>query len=156
MINLESILHITCATGSLMVAGTLFAFSNFVMAALGEIPAPAGIKAMQAVNRTVLNLLAAALFFGPALLMCIDLANTLGRGEGFTPSVLLGSFLYFVGVIGVTGMKNVPWNEKLAAGSAESAETQSLWSAYLKRWTRWNHVRCIAAMVAGCLFMIAL
>ena len=43
------------ALGSALVAGIFFAFSTFVMKALGRLQPEQGIAAMQAINVTVLN-----------------------------------------------------------------------------------------------------
>ncbi len=44
-----------CALGSALVAGVFFAFSTFVMKALGRLQPEQGIAAMQSINVTVLN-----------------------------------------------------------------------------------------------------
>jgi uncharacterized membrane protein len=41
--------------GAALVAGIFFAFSTFVMTALGRLPPEQGIAAMQSINVTVLN-----------------------------------------------------------------------------------------------------
>ena len=53
------------------VSGVFFAFSNFVMAALGRIPAAEGMRAMQEINVTVINPLFMGALFGTALLSVI-------------------------------------------------------------------------------------
>ncbi|HEX4572527.1 MAG TPA: hypothetical protein VH184_18985, partial [Dongiaceae bacterium] len=52
------------ALGSGLMAGLFFAFSAFVMAALGRIVPAAGIAAMQSINVTILNPLFFSVFFG--------------------------------------------------------------------------------------------
>ena len=54
-----------------LMAGLFFAFSTFVMQALGKRPAPTGIAAMQSINATILNPIFFALFFGTAVLSLI-------------------------------------------------------------------------------------
>jgi uncharacterized membrane protein len=51
---------------------------------------------------------------------------------------------------------NVPLNNQLAAVSAQSSEALPVWSGYLSRWTRWNHVRTVASAIASGLFIAAL
>ncbi|MDP1910032.1 MAG: hypothetical protein Q8K85_17170, partial [Hyphomicrobium sp.] len=48
-------LTIAAALGSGIVAGIFFAFSTFIMQALGRVAPAAGIAAMQAINITVIN-----------------------------------------------------------------------------------------------------
>jgi uncharacterized membrane protein len=54
--------------GSAIIAGVFFAFSNFVMPALGRLPAVEGIVSMQAINVVVINPLFMAVFAGTAVL----------------------------------------------------------------------------------------
>ena len=49
------ILTLAAVLGSGLVAGIFFAFSTFVMRALGQLPENQGIAAMKAINVTVLN-----------------------------------------------------------------------------------------------------
>ncbi|WP_246131827.1 hypothetical protein [Pistricoccus aurantiacus] len=49
------ILLIAATLGSGLIAGLFCVFSNFMMRALARIPTPAGIAAMQAINRAILN-----------------------------------------------------------------------------------------------------
>jgi uncharacterized membrane protein len=51
---------------------------------------------------------------------------------------------------------NVLRNNALAASEATSTEGTALWAGYLIAWTKWNHVRTIAALMAAASFTIAL
>ena len=70
--------------------------------------------------------------------------------------MIAGGLLYFFGTFVVTMLFKVPRNNALAAVSATSAEGAALWADYLVVWTKWNHVRAIAALAAGASFTIAL
>src|SRR5947199_3675360 len=61
------LLTFVAALGSGLVAGIFFAFSNFVMKALGCVPPAQGIAAMQSINVVVLNRWFFAVFFGSAV-----------------------------------------------------------------------------------------
>ena len=60
-------LILLCALGSGVVAGIFFAFSTFVMKALGRLAPEQGISAMQAINVTVINPWFFGAFFGTAV-----------------------------------------------------------------------------------------
>lgn len=151
-----------CATfaavvGSGLVAGIFYAFSSFVMGALGRVPAAHGIEAMQAINVVVINRSFMLAFFGTAFLCCALLVAAYLRWNDATGKLLLlGSLLYLVGTIGVTMAFNVPLNNALAAVRPETAEAASLWAYYLERWTMWNTVRTVAPTAAMILFVAAL
>jgi uncharacterized membrane protein len=53
----------------------------------------------------------------------------------------------------VTMVFNVPLNDSLAAAGADG---DAIWADYLKTWTIWNHVRCLASLAAGALFVSVL
>ena len=78
-----------------LVAGIFFAFSTFVMSALGRLPAKEGIAAMQAINITVLNPWFFAAFFGTAAL-CLVLAVLAftGWNRATAPYLFAGSLFH--------------------------------------------------------------
>ncbi len=101
------------AVGSGLVAGIFYAFSSFVMGALGRVPPAHGIEAMQAINVVVINRSFMLAFFGTAILCCALLvAAYLRWNEGSGKLLLLGSLFYLVGTIGVTMAFNVPLNTR--------------------------------------------
>ena len=67
-----------------------------------------------------------------------------------------GAICYFVGTFLVTIFANVPLNNKLAVVSATDAAASDVWNLYLQRWTMWNTVRTVAAMMAALLFCLGL
>jgi uncharacterized membrane protein len=151
------VLIFAAAIGSGLVAGIFFAFSSFVMAALGRLPSDHGIAAMNAINVTVINPLFFLAFFGTAALC---LAASAGSALRWTTSsstlVLLASVIYLVGCIGVTMLRNVPLNNALAAVPLGTPEAAALWTRYLSEWTFWNTVRTVAPVVSAVLFTVAL
>jgi len=150
-------LTLISALGCGLVAGIFFAFSSFVMGALGRIPPAAGIAAMQAVNVAVINPWFMSIFFGTAS-TCVVLAVAALVLWAQTAAfwLLAGSILYVAGSILVTVLCNVPLNNALAQAQPDTAEGASLWSRYLTRWTQWNHVRTVASLAAAAAQTIAL
>ena len=77
--------------------------------------------------------------------------------EGNSPAlVIAGAVSYLAGVVGVTGARNVPMNDRLAAIGAADAGAAALWDEYLTRWTAWNHVRTVASLAAAVALTVAL
>ncbi|MFN0192555.1 MAG: DUF1772 domain-containing protein [Aestuariivirga sp.] len=145
---------LAAALGAALIAGTFFAFSSFIMAALTRLPAPQGITAMQQINITVINPVFMGVFLGTAAL-CAAVAvwslMTFGS-EGAKPR-LAGALLYLVGAFLLTLFANVPLNNALAAADPASGTGAELWQRYLRDWTMWNHVRGMASLAAcGLLF----
>ncbi len=145
------------AIGCGLVAGIFYAFSSFVMGALGRLPSDHGIAAMQSINVVVINRSFFLAFFGTAALCAALLVGawfwwSMPAGK----LLLLASVIYLVGTIGVTIFCNVPLNNALAAVQPATAEAATLWSLYLDRWTMWNTVRTVAPTVSMALFIAAL
>jgi uncharacterized membrane protein len=144
------------AIGAALVSGIFYAFSTFVMRALGRLAPREGIAAMQSINVVVINPMFLLAFFGTGALCVATIAASLlsETGVSLAPA-LTGGILYIVGCIGITMVANVPLNERLADVSPDDAEAESLWDLYLARWTLWNHVRTAASLAAAALLVIA-
>jgi uncharacterized membrane protein len=151
------VLTLLAALGCAIVAGVFFAFSAFVMKALGSLPAKQGIAAMQAINVAAVTFAFMAALFGTAA-ACGTLAvwALFAWDERFAPYLLVGSALYLIGTILLTIAYHVPRNEALARVEPHSVEAESHWRRYLSGWTAWNHLRAAAALAAAATLTIAL
>lgn len=150
-------LTLLSAIGCGLVAGIFFAFSAFVMRALGNLPPAQGIAAMQSMNVVVINPWFMTAFFGTAAACVFVIIRALLQWhEPGATYLLAGSLLYLVGTVLVTMVFNVPRNNALAAVESASTEGARLWADYLNTWTAWNHVRTIAALAAAASLTIAL
>lgn len=152
--TLEIFLLITAILGSALIAGVFYAFSTFVMGALKRLPPEQGIAAMQSINLVVINAWFLGIFFGTAV-VCLGVLALLLQGP-VSIAALSGAVIYLIGCILVTMFFNVPLNDALAEVTADSAESQAVWSHYLTKWVLWNHVRTFASLVASGLFIAAL
>jgi uncharacterized membrane protein len=145
------------ALGSGLVAGIFFAFSTFVMGALGRLPAEQGIAAMQSINVVVLNPLFLGVFLGTAALcLLIAVIAFFARQEPAAIYLFAGCALYLIGALLVTMAGNVPLNDALAGLDPASAVAADQWRDYLRTWTMWNHVRTVGALLAAAAFTLAL
>lgn len=148
-------LTFAAAIGSGVVGGIFYAFSTFVMAALGSLPSAQGAGAMRAINVTVINPVFMLAFMGTTILCLVLAGGSMiwwGRIGGML--ILAASLTYLIGCFGVTMLFNVPLNNQLAA--VAPAQEAALWSRYLDVWTAWNHVRTLASMLSAILFTAAL
>ena len=84
--------------GSALVAGIFYAFSSFVLPALGRLPSDRGIVAMQSINITAVRPAFMSVLFGTALL-CVVLIVCAVRAwsSGYSAALLVGSLLYLAG-----------------------------------------------------------
>ncbi|MGQ0542534.1 MAG: anthrone oxygenase family protein [Blastocatellia bacterium] len=157
MNKLILVLTIVTALGSGLIAGAFFAFSNFVMKALGRIPSAEGMHAMQSINVVVINPVFLGVFMGSAVLCVVMVIFSVFRWQDAGSAYLLvGAVLYFAGTFLVTLFVNVPLNNALAVSDPASSVGQDMWANYLANWTFWNHVRTVAALASTASLIAAL
>ncbi len=157
MNQLIPIVGTTALLGSALIGGGCFAFSSFVMKALARVPSSEGIAAMQSINVVVINRSFLGAFMGTAVISLGVVGLVLARWSHPSAMFFLGGAVcYVVGTFLVTMFGNVPLNEQLAAVSATDPAAHEVWGHYLNRWTMWNHVRTVAAMVAALLYTVGL
>ncbi|MEQ8248992.1 MAG: DUF1772 domain-containing protein [Alphaproteobacteria bacterium] len=139
------------ATG--LVAGVFLTFSDFMMRSLAEIPSAHGASAMAAVNRRVYGSLFLGLFLGMAVIAALLVPYAaFGLSGAAAAWIAVGGVLYLAGTFAVTVAVNVPMNKKLDR-LAGSPDGDAYWRRYAVRWTRWNHVRTVAASGASICLM---
>lgn len=148
------------AVGCGLMAGVYFAFSTFIMTALGRLgrlDQAAGIAAMNAINIDIVRSLFMPLFLGTTVAgAALVVMGVLRLSEPGAVSMIAGGGLYVVGMFVVTMVFNVPLNDALAGAEPSAPEAGAVWAAYLKDWVFWNHVRTVASVVASALFVVAL
>jgi uncharacterized membrane protein len=140
------------AIGSGVVGGILYAFSSFVMKALGRLPTEQGAAAMNHINVTVITPSFMMAFMGTAFVSAVLVVASYFWWDQWSGKLMLvASLIYLVGNIGVTMACNVPLNNQLAAVS--SHKQVELWLHYQNIWTMWNHVRTVASIISAIVFM---
>lgn len=145
------------AIGSGLVAGLFFAFSAFIMSALGRIETPSGIAAMNSINAVILRSLFMPLFLGSSLAAFVVAVIALFQWhQPGSAAAFAGGAIYVAGMFICTMVFNVPLNNTLAAVDPASTNGANVWSGYLRDWVRWNHVRTIASTGAMILFVYAI
>ena len=148
-----AVLAMACAC----MGGVFFAFSTFVMRALGALPAAAGIGAMQSINVYAVTPVFMSALFGTAAACLAVAAYAALAGMGpVTMPIVAGSAIYLIGTIVVTIACNVPLNNALATVTARSDGAEEFWATYLRQWVAWNHVRTVSGIAASAWFGYAL
>jgi uncharacterized membrane protein len=145
------------AVASGLVGGVFFAFSNFVMGALGRLRPSEGAAAMQSINITVINPLFMTALFGTGLASLVLIGfGFADLDEPYAGWLIAAGVIYVLGEVALTMGYHVPRNNALAAVDPESEEGARVWETYLVEWTRGNHVRTVAALAACALLTVAL
>jgi uncharacterized membrane protein len=151
------VVTILAALGAGLLAGNFFAFSVYLMKALGRLSAERGIVAMQAITTAIKSPVFLVVFFGTAALCAVlsgaALLHWSKPGSGY---LLAGSLLYLSGTFPVTMMRNVPLNNALMAATPDAKDARDFWKRYQASWGMWNHVRAVTALLACACFVLAL
>lgn len=140
-----------------IMTGVYFAFSVFVMQSLDAVERPIGMIAMQSINRIIQKSLFLPVFFTSSL-ACLILAilGVIAWGDPGAWQMAIGGGLYFVGMLVVTIVGNVPLNNALEATDANGGEAEAMWRRYMHRWLPWNHVRTMSCLVSLGLLIAAI
>lgn len=145
------------ALGSALIAGAFFAFSAYLMPALARLAPAAGIAAMQSILMKIKSAPFLLVFFGMALLAALlGIAAPFRWSEPDALYLLAGSLLYLNGPLGVTLLRNMPLNNRIAGVRADSETGAKVWKEYLPAWSAWNLVRVATALAAAACFIMAL
>ena len=144
------------ALGAGINGGVFFAFSTFVMRALGRVPAPNGISTMQAINREAPSPLFMSLLFGTAVVgVAAGAAALADPDEPWAPLVLAGTGLYLVCPI-ATMAYHMPRNLALDSVDPDSPASRETWARWRRIWTNANHVRTVACFASAITWVLAL
>lgn len=140
-------LVVAAIAGAGIVTGLLFAFSNFIMRALAELPPEYGMLAMQQINKKIINPLFMLFFMGtPLLCLVIAIHSLFNLDSPHSVLLLTGCTGYLIGPFGITARCNVPLNNKLA--EVNPTDGSEDWSGYQVTWQRWNHIRTYVGLIS--------
>jgi uncharacterized membrane protein len=139
-----------------VAGGVFFAFSTYVMPALDRVAPAQAVAAMQAIN-----VAAVAPFTtvqgAPAVLSVALIVDALLHWRGTASALIVtAGVVYLGGLIALTGGYHVPRNNALDRVDAAGPEAAAAWRRHAGPWTRGNHVRALAGMLAAGLFIAAL
>jgi uncharacterized membrane protein len=153
--RLFTVLAFVAAMGCGIVGGIFYAFSSFVMRALGRLPPDHGAAAMKSINMAVINPVFMIAFMGTALVSLVLAGLSLPLLDTHPGRLALGGSVFYVaGCFGVTMAFNVPLNNALARAAPD--QEPAVWDRYLRVWTAWNTVRTAASTLASALLVAAL
>ena len=100
--SILGLVMVLAITGCGLMAGLFFVFSVSVMKALAQMSPHEGMKAMQLINRTILNRVFLSTFFGTALMCASATAVSAIQCQPGYVWAIAGAVLYLVGGFLVT------------------------------------------------------
>lgn len=145
---------VTGSVATAAVAGVFFAFSTFVVDGLDNSGRPHAAVAMRSINASAVRAPFMTLLFGTAGLtgaIAVHELRSFGPGLATTAAAI-----YWVSVVGVTVVANVPLNERLRTADGTTLASGAAWDRFARPWLRWNHLRAGGALAASiCLAAVA-
>lgn len=158
--NLElssiSLVFVTFLTG--LLAGTFFTWNNAVTSGIGRLPDIAYLQAFQAMNRTILNPSFYLVFLGPVLFSLIAAFQHKGNSPLIFKLLITAAIIYFVGVLLVTMLGNVPLNEllnKTPLSEISLAEAKNLREKFEGPWNQLHLFRTVLSALSFILMLFA-
>lgn len=154
MIAAAQVLAVVATVFAGLTAGIFFAFSSGVMPGLARAQDGVYVAAMRSINVAVINpAFLGAIFVTPLALVSALIAAILAGAA--LAAWLLGASLVVavVGVVGVTGARSVPLNDRLATAADGDALARR---AFEVPWRRWNTVRTGCSLATLVLAAVAI
>jgi uncharacterized membrane protein len=143
-----------------LLAGLFYGYDCSVIKGLGNLQDDAYLQAFQSINRAIQNPYFFMSFMGSLLVLPVASWFGYNNYNAVTFYLLLSaSFVYFIGVFGVTIFFNVPLNEQLANFSTSTAtetEIAVMRKVFENSWNRYHTIRTAAAIVAFTLTILSL
>ena len=135
------------AIASALVGGVFYAFSSFVMAARQRLEPKDGMTAVQAINITAVQPGLMVPFYGSTLAhIAVAITAITNWENSVSARLLVGSLSFVVGTFALM----------LFILERIFPAAPHVWHRYLVEWTRGNHLRAAASMVAATVLTIAI
>jgi uncharacterized membrane protein len=142
-----------------LMAGIFFTWSNAVKPGIGKLSDIEYLRALQSMNRVILNNAFKIIFLGAIIavaLVPVFYFNLYPRNIFWLFVFTL--IIYWIGVFGVTVSGNIPLNEILDKTNIESItseEIKTLRKSIEVKWNNFNLIRCISSGITFILLIVS-
>lgn len=140
-----------------LMAGIFFTWSNAVKPGIGKLSDLEYLKALQSMNRVILNNTFKIIFGGAIITTALLPAFyfNLYPNNVFWIFVLI-LFIYWIGAFGVTVLGNIPLNELLDKTSLDSISLEEGKTLRTNIELKWNNLNLIRSISSGVSFVLLL
>ena len=142
-----------------LMAGIFFTWSNAVKPGIGKLSDIEYLRALQSMNRVILNNAFRIIFLGSIIavaLVPVFYFNLYPKNIFWL--FLFTLVIYWIGVFGVTVSGNIPLNEILDKTNLESItleEIKTLRESIELKWNNYNLIRCISSGITFILLIVS-
>lgn len=136
-----------------LIAGLFYAYSCSVMPGLARMDDKTFVEAFRNINIAIINGWFMLSFIGTMVLMVVAAVLHLPEADRAPlPWIIAAAVIYLVTSFIVTGVANVPMNNRLEAAAASGTDYAAIRAQFEAGWVRWNTVRAVGCTAAfGCL-----
>ncbi|UKB77786.1 DUF1772 domain-containing protein [Chryseobacterium sp. MEBOG07] len=142
---MTTLVLIITAVLTALIGGLFYAYSCSVVLGLGKLSDMEYVKAMQSINREILNPVFFMSFIGTAVLLPVSVFLFRGQQPVFI-FLLLAALAYLIGVFGVTVAGNVPMNDaldKFDISNSTADAIKQMRENFENRWNFLNNIRTV-------------
>ncbi|GEJ43699.1 DUF1772 domain-containing protein [Chryseobacterium sp. ON_d1] len=148
--KMTTLVLIITAVLTALIGGLFYAYSCSVVLGLGKLSDMEYLKAMQNINREILNPVFFMSFMGTVVLLPVSTFLFRGQQPVFI-FLLLATLAYLIGVFGVTVAGNVPMNDALDKFDITGSTTEAIRQMrenFENRWNFLNNLRTVFSVIS--------
>ncbi len=151
----ETIILATAILLTGLMAGIFFTWSNAVKPGIGKLSDLEYLRALQSMNRVILNKAFIGIFLGAIIAVALV---PVFHFKLFPNNIfwlfILALVTYWVGVFGVTVFGNIPLNEILDRINLESITPEEIKALRTSIEVKWNNLNLIRSISSGITFVL--
>ncbi len=151
----ETIILATAILLTGLMAGIFFTWSNAVKPGIGKLSDLEYLRALQSMNRVILNKAFIGIFLGAIIAVALV---PVFHFKLFPNNIfwlfILALVTYWVGVFGVTVSGNIPLNEILDRINLESITPEEIKALRTSIEVKWNNLNLIRSISSGITFVL--
>ena len=137
------------------MAGIFFTWSNAVKPGIGKLSDIEYLRALQAMNRVILNKAFIGIFIGAVIAVTVvPIAHFKLFPDNIFWLFIITLATYWIGVFGVTVLGNVPLNELLDEINLESITLEEIKALRTSIEVKWNNLNLIRSISSGITFVL--
>lgn len=147
---MTTLVLIITAVLTALIGGLFYAYSCSVVLGLGKLSDTEYLKAMQSINREILNPLFFMSFMGTVIFLPVATFLLRGQQTVFI-CLVLATLAYVIGVFGVTVAGNVPMNDaldKFDISNSTAEAIRQMRENFENRWNFLNNIRTVFSVIS--------
>ena len=151
----ETIILATAILLTGLMAGIFFTWSNAVKPGIGKLSDLEYLRALQSMNRVILNKAFIGIFLGAVIAVAlVPIFHFKLSPDNIFWILILALVTYWIGVFGITVFGNIPLNEILDKINLESIALEEIKALRTSIEVKWNNLNLIRSISSGITFAL--